>query len=89
AEICAVYNDCKHAVYLERKRQAKEAGEPDHRKIKLDDATIEKLWEPWAQVEPEWEKVGGDQGYHFFGSGKLFYQMGDAFGKAMVELLEE
>ena len=90
AELNAMYGQCGRAVYLEKRRRAKEAGdESNHRKVKLDEATLEKFWKPWRDVEDEWNKIGADQGYHFFGSGKLFYQMGDAFGKAMVELLEK
>ncbi len=46
----------------------------------------QKAWGPWLEVKADWLNVGGDKGYHFFGSGRIFYLMGDAFGRAMVEL---
>lgn len=39
---------------------------------------------------PDWAKfynVGSDRGYHYLGSGRIFYRMGRAFGDAMIELL--
>jgi len=38
---------------------------------------------------PKFYNVGSDRGYHYLGSGKIMYRMGQAFGKAMLELLEK
>ena len=31
-------------------------------------------------------RLAGDRGYHYFGSGRTFFLMGDAFGRAMIDL---
>lgn len=39
---------------------------------------------------PDWAKfynVGSDRGYHYLGSGRIYYRMGRACGDAMIELL--
>ena len=44
----------------------------------------------WADFEPlkaKWESKASDRPYHYYGSGRTFYLMGDAFGRAMVALL--
>lgn len=41
---------------------------------------------------PDWPRfynVGSDRGYHYLGSGRIYYKMGQAFGEAMLELLEK
>jgi len=53
---------------------------------------VEKMVNEGAWKGPEWPKfynVGSDRGYHYLGSGKIMYRMGQAFGKAMLELLEK
>jgi hypothetical protein len=42
-----------------------------------------------VQTAPFWDpEPHGDGGYHYNGSAKFFYNAGEAFGKAMLELLE-
>ena len=33
--------------------------------------------------------VGSEKGYHYLGSGKMIYAIGQAFGQGMTELLEK
>jgi len=49
----------------------------------------EAAWKPWRAVEDEWSASTSDRPYHYFGSGKTFYLIGEAFGRAMVELGSE
>jgi len=52
---------------------------------------VEKMVNEGLWKGPEWPKfynVGSDRGYHYLGSGKMMYQMGQAFGEAMLGLLE-
>ena len=57
---------------------------------KLEDpAAKEAAWSDWRKVEQEYSRRAADRPYHYFGSGEIFYRMGDAFGRAMVELLAE
>lgn len=98
-----LYFQCKNAGYeiqnrnlqamgLTRK-QWKEMPAPKsqeiHEKTKATKEQIDKAWEPWRKVEAEWQAKGGDGGYHFFGSGEINYRIGDALGKAMLNLLGE
>ncbi len=59
-----------------------------------------QFWEPDVEQMvrdnvwrgPNWVEfynVGSDRGYHYLGSAKIYYQMGKAFGRAMIELFEE
>ncbi len=43
---------------------------------------------PWLAVKTEWDNMASDRGYHYFGSGKWFYAMGEAFGEAMVAMVK-
>ncbi len=58
------------------------------------------FWEPAVEEMvrnnvwkgPDWVKfynVGSERGYHYLGSAKIYYQMGQAFGAGMIELLEK
>ena len=58
------------------------------------------FWEPAVEEMvrnnvwkgPDWVKfynVGSERGYHYLGSAKIYYRMGQAFGAGMVELLEK
>ena len=58
-----------------------------------------QFWEPEVEEMvkqgvwkgPDWVKfynVGSERGYHYLGSARIFYQMGQAFAQAMIELLE-
>jgi hypothetical protein len=40
----------------------------------------------WRENIDEWNKVGSDFPYHYLGSAKNMLKMGDAFGKALLEL---
>jgi len=59
-----------------------------------------EFWEPEVEEMvnkgvwkgPDWVKfynVGSERGYHYLGSARIYYQMGKAFGKGMVELLSK
>ncbi len=53
---------------------------------------VEKMVEQGVWQGPDWPRfynVGSDRGYHYLGSGKMMYQMGTAFGEAMLELLKK
>lgn len=43
----------------------------------------------WRKHFEEWEKVGSDYSFHYYGSVKTFSQIGAAFGKAIIELCEQ
>ena len=45
-------------------------------------------WADWNEVKDAYERVASDRPYHYYGSGRTFYLIGDAFGRAMVELLD-
>jgi hypothetical protein len=53
----------------------------------LIDKVAEKLYPTWKQNIAEWEKTGSDHGYHYLGSAIWHLRMGDAFAKAMIDLL--
>ena len=50
-----------------------------------DEVAAEK-YKTWKDDVDEWRKYGNDRGYHYLGSPLIIYRIGDAFGKAMVEL---
>ncbi len=43
----------------------------------------------WLQRYKDQLKYTSDKRYHYLGSGKCYYQMGEAMGEAMVKLLDE
>jgi alpha-galactosidase len=43
----------------------------------------------WRENLAEWNTVGSDFGYHYYGSPKFMLKAGDAMGRAMVELVAE
>jgi len=52
---------------------------------------VEKMVNEGVWKGPEWPRfynVGSDRGYHYLGSGKMMYRMGQAFGQGMLKLLE-
>jgi len=51
------------------------------------DEAKEAAWADWRAVEEEYGRRTSDRPYHYFGSAEVFYAMGDAFGRGMVELL--
>lgn len=75
-----------HQRRLPQEQGAEEA--PKAKKVEVPRQVRDETWAPWNAVKQEWLNVGGDAGYHFYGSGRIFYQMADAFGKEMVGLLE-
>ena len=56
------------------------------KKQKLGKPAEEAAWAPWKTHEAEWKSIAGDRPYHYFGSGRTFFLMGDAFGRAMIDL---
>lgn len=55
----------------------------------LVDKTAEKMIVGWQDHLEEWKKVGSDKGYHYLGSAIWYNRIGDAFGEAMIELMEK
>ncbi len=53
----------------------------------LVDKVAEKLVVDWQDHVEEWEKVGGDGGYHYLGSAIWFCRIGEAMGDAMIDLV--
>jgi alpha-galactosidase len=52
----------------------------------LVDKAAEELFPKWRENQDEWKKIGGDFGYHYYGSALWFNRIGKAMGDAMVEL---
>lgn len=48
-----------------------------------------QYWKGTDEQKAEWEKVGNDRPYHYLGSGKTYYLKGQAFGKAMLNMLDD
>jgi hypothetical protein len=40
------------------------------------------------EQKAQWQTVGNDRPYHYLGSGKTYYLKGQAFGEAMLKLME-
>lgn len=53
----------------------------------LVDKAAEDLFPTWRENKEEWDKVGGDFPYHYFGSAIWFNRIGKAMGDSMLELL--
>ncbi len=54
------------------------------------DPEVEQMVNDGTWKGPDWPKfynVGSERGYHYLGSGKIMYEMGQAFGRGMLELL--
>ena len=45
-------------------------------------------WKGTDEQKAEWQTVGNDRPYHYLGSGKTYYLKGQAFGRAMLDLLK-
>lgn len=56
------------------------------RRAETDEAK-EAAWADWRAVEAAYAARTSDRPYHYFGSGEVFYAMGDAFGRGMLPLL--
>ncbi|MAG56553.1 MAG: sialate O-acetylesterase [Planctomycetes bacterium] len=65
-------------VWRKCKGKERKAKDPEAKKA---------AWSEWEPMKAKWQAMASDRPYHYFGSGRTFYLMGDAFGKAMVELL--
>ena len=48
-----------------------------------------QYWKGTPEQKAEWAKVGNDRPYHYLGSGKTYYLKGQAFGNAMLKMLQE
>lgn len=53
----------------------------------LVDTAAENLYPEWKERKDEWEAVGSDHPYHYYGSPIWFSRIGKGFGDAMLELL--
>lgn len=53
----------------------------------LIDKAAERLYPTWRENIAEWEKTGSDHAYHYLGSAIWHLRIGDAFAKAMLDLL--
>ncbi|MEM9345922.1 MAG: sialate O-acetylesterase [Planctomycetota bacterium] len=97
-----IYNKCKKTGHSIRGKNLREMGLtrqewqrlPREEYLRVRDQTAateeqrKKGWEPWNAVKEEWQRVGGDGGFHFFGSAEIFYYMGEAFGNEMIKLID-
>ncbi len=54
----------------------------------LVDRAAETLYPEWKQRFEEWERTGSDHRYHYLGSALWFNAIGQAFGSAMMRMLE-
>lgn len=54
----------------------------------LVDKAAEELYPHWRDNFEEWQKTGGDFGYHYMGSAIWFNRIGHAMGEAMLELMK-
>ena len=52
----------------------------------LVDKAAEELYPKWRDNFEEWQKTGGDFGYHYMGSAIWFTRIGNECAKAMIEL---
>jgi alpha-galactosidase len=43
----------------------------------------------WREHQAEWNTVGSDFGYHYYGSARTYSKIGRALGEAMIELQEK
>jgi alpha-galactosidase len=55
----------------------------------LVDKAAEELYPRWRDNFEEWQKTGGDFGYHYMGSAIWFNRIGHAMGDAMLGLMEK
>ena len=81
--------DVALAVALADSAHAHVLGAAARRAARVREQAEEAAWKPWRAVEDEWSASTSDRPYHYFGSGKTFYLIGEAFGRAMVELGSE
>lgn len=48
------------------------------------DLEADKVYPTWRENKAEWDKVGSDHGYHYYGSARFFLRAGRAFGESML-----
>lgn len=46
-------------------------------------------WKGTDEQKAEWRAIGNDRPYHYLGSGKTYYLKGQAFGNAMLKMLNQ
>ncbi len=46
-------------------------------------------WKGTDEQKAQWKAVGNDRPYHYLGSGKTYYLKGQAFGKAMLDMMQK
>ncbi len=54
----------------------------------LVDKAAEELFPKWRENMDQWKVIGGDFGFHYYGSAIWFNRIGKAMGDAMLELLK-
>lgn len=69
---------------------AKKAAAAEGKTLSNSSPEMQAIWKEWneGEVGNMWRARHSDRRYHYFGSGKVYYLMGEAFGKGMIELLE-
>jgi hypothetical protein len=74
--------------------QAAAAGRPEFEGnvavVKTDqywDPVAAEAYKVWRQDIEAWRHHGNDFAYHYLGSPKIIYEIGEAFGNKMLELL--
>jgi alpha-galactosidase len=45
-------------------------------------------WKGTEEQKAQWQAVGNDRPYHYLGSGKTYYLKGQAFGEAMLKMMQ-
>jgi len=51
------------------------------------DPVAAEAYKVWREDIDAWRHYGNDFAYHYLGSPKIIYEIGEAFGKKMLELL--
>jgi alpha-galactosidase len=77
--------------------KANQAAAADRPEFKGNVAVVktDQYWDPvaaeaykvWRQDIDAWRHHGNDFAYHYLGSPKIIYEIGEAFGKQMLEML--
>lgn len=49
---------------------------------------LKGYWKGTDEQKAQWKAVGNDRPYHYLGSGKTYYLKGEAFGKAMLDMMK-
>ena len=50
---------------------------------------LKGFWKGTDEQKAQWQAVGNDRPYHYLGSGKTYYLKGQAFGKAMLAMMQQ